>query len=226
MPRMASRCTRRSWKAGGSTTSGRPIPAACAASCGGQAGRTTTRMRVRGTTGSVAGAANYNCGLAAHSVLHGLPVLALPKPPVPVPGPYVRALRPIKMTSSADLHPGTTPTERTPDDEPMAGFPRRSSGRRRCGLARTDASPELGERHSRRCSGPGKTLPLKGTNTQSNRNSCSAARWPIQRHVPRQPESGLPDQRCLDDLRRPHGLKGVSRRPQAFAEQLVGGLHS
>ena len=68
-------------------------------------------MRARGTTGSVAGAANYNSGLTAHSVFDGLPDLALPKPLVPVSGPYAKALLPIKRLR-VHFHAGTTLTGR------------------------------------------------------------------------------------------------------------------
>jgi hypothetical protein len=46
-------------------------------------------MRALGTTGSVAGAANYNSGLAAHSFRSAYPTCVLPKAPVPVEERYL-----------------------------------------------------------------------------------------------------------------------------------------
>jgi hypothetical protein len=43
--------------------------------------------------------ANYNSGLTAHSVSTACPSWFLPKPPVPVPGPYVKILLPFKRAS-------------------------------------------------------------------------------------------------------------------------------
>jgi hypothetical protein len=48
------------------------------------AGERQLRMRARSTTGSVAGAASYNVGLAAHSLRTAYPSYVLPKAPGPV----------------------------------------------------------------------------------------------------------------------------------------------
>jgi hypothetical protein len=53
-------------------------------------------MRARSTTGSVAGAASYNIGLAAHSVRMAYPSCVLPKAPGPVrltlPAPWSKSM--------------------------------------------------------------------------------------------------------------------------------------
>src|SRR6266540_1440098 len=51
----------------------RTLPPPLSSASGGQAGERQLRMRARGTTGSVAGAANYNSGLTAHSVSTACP---------------------------------------------------------------------------------------------------------------------------------------------------------